>query len=110
MKRFSKFFALFLAIVMVCALVPMTAFAEAGDWDPLTDPDTVAGDYAGSKTFRSTKSLEAGKPGELLSMPILNSGNYSFNATAYCGAKAVSSNTAILTVDGIQIGKVQGGT
>ena len=110
MTRFSTFFALFLAIVMVCALVPMTAFAEASDWDPLTDPDTVEDKYAGAKTFRSTRSLEAGGKGALLSMPILNFGIVSFNAMAYCGAKAVSNDTDILTVDGIQIGKVQGGT
>ena len=105
----KKSLALMLALIMVLCMIPTTAFAEAGDWDPLTDPNTVAGSLVGKKTFSASTTMEAGKDGYLRLMPTLDSGNYTYNAMAYCGAKAKSNNTSIVEVKSIEIGKWVGG-
>ncbi len=105
----KKSLALMLALIMVLCMIPTTAFAEAGDWDPLTDPNTVAGSLVGKKTFSASTTMEAGKDGYLRIMPTLDAGNNSYNAMAYCGAKATSNNTSIVEVKSIEIGKWVGG-
>ena len=106
LKRITAFF---LSICLTVFLFPMNAFAEAGDWDPLTDPDKVLGTMVGSKTFSSSTTIELGQDGYLRTMPTLDSGNYSYNAMAYCGATAKSNNTNIVQVKSIEIGTWQGG-
>ena len=114
MKKTTKILSLLMALVMIFSLTTVS-FAEASDWNPLTDPDTVAGDYVGSKTFTATRSLDKGENGELKVMPILSTVDYSFNAMAYCGVTAVSNNTDVVEVktkddhQDIVIGKWQGG-
>ena len=98
-----------LALIMVLCMIPTTALAEAGAWDPLTDPNTVAGSLVGKETFSASTTMEAGKDGYLRLMPTLDSGNYTYNAMAYCGAKAKSNNTSIVEVKSIEIGKWVGG-
>ena len=105
----KKSLAVMLALIMALCMIPTTAFAEAGDWDPLTDPNTVAGSLVGKKTFSASTTMEAGKDGYLRLMPTLDSGNYTYNAMAYCGAKAKSNNTSIVEVKSIEIGKWVGG-
>ena len=105
----KKSLAVMLALIMVLCMIPTTAFAEAGDWDPLTDPNTVAGSLVGNETFSASTAMEAGKDGYLRLMPTLDSGNYTYNAMAYCGAKAKSNNTSIVEVKSIEIGKWVGG-
>ena len=106
-----------MALVLVFGLLPVSAMAEAGDWDPLTNPDNVKGyyrgeDYRGSGTTQFT--IGAGI-GQLKVMPTLDTLHVSYNAMAYCGAKAVSSAPDVVEVstkDGHQdivIGKWQGG-
>lgn len=110
MKKFtSRFISLLLAVLMIGMMLPMTAFAEAGDWDPLTDPDTVYGDLVGTEQFRASTSLDSGKDGYLRMMPILTAGNYDYNAMAYCGATASSNDPDIVDVKSIEIGAWQGG-
>ena len=105
----KKSLAVMLALIMVLCMIPTTAFAEAGDWDPLTDPNTVAGSLVERKTFSASTTMEAGKDGYLRLMPTLDAGNNSYNAMAYCGATATSNNTSIAEVKSIEIGKWVGG-
>ena len=105
----KKSLALMLALIMVLCMIPTTAFAEAGDWDPLTNPDDVEGKFAGNKSFTASTTMEAGKDGYLRLMPTLDVGNYTYNAMAYCGATATSNNTSIVEVQSIEIGKWVGG-
>ena len=115
MKR--RILSSLMALVLVFGLLPVSAMAEAGDWDPLTNPDNVKGyyggeDYRGSGTTQFT--IGAGI-GQLKVMPTLDTLHVSYNAMAYCGAKAVSSAPDVVEVstkDGHQdivIGKWQGG-
>ena len=105
----KKSLAVMLALIMVLCMIPTTAFAEAGDWDPLTNPDDVEGEFAGNKSFTASTTMEAGKDGYLRLMPTLDVGNYTYNAMAYCGATATSKNTSIVEVKSIEIGKWVGG-
>ena len=41
MKR--RILSSLMALVLVFGLLPVSAMAEAGDWDPLTNPDNVKG-------------------------------------------------------------------
>ena len=105
----KKSLAVMLALIMVLCMIPTTAFAEAGDWDPLTDPNTVAGSLVGNETFSASTTMEAGQDGYLRLMPTLDTVNYTYNAMAYCGATATSKNTSIVEVKSIEIGKWVGG-
>ena len=105
----KKSLAVMLALIMVLCMIPTTAFAEAGDWNPLTNPDDVAGEFAGNKSFTASTTMEAGKDGYLRLMPTLDTGNSTYNAMAYCGATATSNNTSIVEVKSIEIGKWVGG-
>ena len=105
----KKSLAVMLALIMVLCMIPTTAFAEAGDWDPLTNPDDVKGELADNKSFTASTTMEAGKDGYLRLMPTLDAGNNTYNAMAYCGAKAKSNNTSIVEVKSIEIGKWVGG-
>ena len=105
----KKSLAVMLALIMALCMIPTTAFAEAGDWDPLTDPNTVAGSLVGRKTFSASTAMEVGKEGYLRLMPTLDTGKYTYNAMAYCGATATSNNTSIVEVKSIEIGKWVGG-
>jgi len=114
----KRLFPILLAIVMSLSLLPVSAMAEAGDWDPLTNPDNVYGSLDTSRSYNkqysTTFTIGAGI-GQLKAMPILDTSNASYNAMAYCGAKAVSSDPDVVEVntkDGHQdivIGKWQGG-
>lgn len=107
MKR--RILASLMAICLLVGLLPVTALAEAGDWDPLYDPDLVAGTLVGRETFSAEDNLQVGETGHLRTMPILNDSYYSYNAMAYCGSEAISSNPDIVYVEGIQIGSWEGG-
>ena len=43
----KRLFPILMALVMSFSLLPVSAMAEAGDWDPLTNPDNVKGYYGG---------------------------------------------------------------
>ena len=116
MKR--RILSSLMALVLVFGLLPVSAMAEASDWDPLTNPDNVYGSLDTSRSYNkqysTTFTIGAGI-GQLKAMPILDTSNASYNAMAYCGAKAVSSDPDVVEVntkDGHQdivIGKWQGG-
>ena len=109
MKRTCKrTLSMLLVLVMVLSLLPMMAFAEAGDWDPLTSPDDVQGTLVGNKSFTASTTADAGSQANLRMMPILDDGSYYYNAMAYCGATASSSNPSIVSIaqeNAIHIGK-----
>lgn len=114
MKKRTRIGALLMAVVMIFSLTTVS-FAEAGQWDPLTDPDTVKGTLYDYKTSYASTQFERGKPGALRMMPTYTEGDYVYNASAYCGATATSDNPDVVEVktkDGHQdivIGKWVGG-
>lgn len=114
MKKRTRIGALLMAVVMIFSLTTVS-FAEAGQWDPLTDPDTVKGTLYDYKTSYASTQFERGKPGALRMMPTYTEGSYVYNASAYCGATATSDNPDVVEVktkDGHQdivIGKWVGG-
>lgn len=114
MKKRTRIGALLMAVVMIFSLTTVS-FAEAGQWDPLTDPDTVKGTLYDHKTSYASTQFERGKPGALRMMPTYTEGGYVYNASAYCGATATSDNPDVVEVktkDGHQdivIGKWVGG-
>ena len=114
MKKRTRIGALLMAVVMIFSLTTVS-FAEAGQWDPLTDPDTVKGTLYDYKTSYASTQFERGKPGALRMMPTYTEGGYVYNASAYCGATATSDNPDVVEVktkDGHQdivIGKWVGG-
>lgn len=114
MKKRTRIGALLMAVVMIFSLTTVS-FAEAGQWDPLTAPDTVKGTLYDYKTSYASTQFERGKPGALRMMPTYTEGGYVYNASAYCGATATSDNPDVVEVktkDGHQdivIGKWVGG-
>ena len=114
MKKRTRIGALLMAVVMIFSLTTVS-FAEAGQWDPLTDPETVKGTLYDNKTSYASTQFERGKPGALRMMPTYTEGGYVYNASAYCGATATSDNPDVVEVktkDGHQdivIGKWVGG-
>ena len=113
MKRTCKrTLSMLLVLVMALSLLPMMAFAEAGDWNPLTDPKDVQGTLVGNKSFTASTTADAGSQANLRVMPILDDGSYYYNAMAYCGAIASSSNESVVSLvkdSPIHIGKWEGG-
>ena len=105
----KRIFAGLLTLVMVFTLLPVSAMAEAGDWDPLTDPKDVDGSLVGNKTFTASDTLQTGRDGQLKVMPIyqVTSGytTTTYNAMAYCGAEAASSDTDVVEVKQTDDGK-----
>ena len=100
MKR--RILSSLMALVLVFGLLPVSAMAEASDWDPLTNPDNVYGSLDTSRSYNkqysTTFTIGAGI-GQLKAMPILDTSNASYNAMAYCGAKAVSSDPDVVEVN-----------
>lgn len=105
----KRIFAGLLTLVMAFTLLPVSALAEAGDWDPLTDPKDVNGSLVGNKTFTASDTLQTGRDGQLKVMPIyqVTSGytTTTYNAMAYCGAEAASSDTDVVEVKQTDDGK-----
>ena len=118
----KRIFAGLLTLVMVFTLLPVSALAEARDWEQnlFNDFQSAYGTLVGTKSFTAATTFQTSKDGQLKVMPILEvpSGytTITYNAMAYCGAKAASSNTDVVEVkqtdDGKQdicIGKWEGG-
>ena len=118
----KRIFAGLLTLVMVFTLLPVSALAEARDWEQnlFNDFQSAYGTLVGTKSFTAATTFQTDKDGQLKVMPILEvpSGytTITYNAMAYCGAKAASSNTDVVEVkqtdDGKQdicIGKWEGG-
>ena len=118
----KRIFAGLLTLVMVFTLLPVSAMAEAGNWEQnlFNGFRSAYGTVVGTKSFTAATTFQTGKDGQLKVMPILEvpSGytTITYNAMAYCGAKAASSNTDVVEVkqtdDGKQdicIGKWEGG-
>ena len=112
MKR--RILSSLMALVLVFGLLPVSAMAEASNHDPLTKSSAIKGTIKSgmSQTASTTKA-----PGdvELRIMPTMTIGNATYNAMAYCGVEAVSSNPEVAAVkltnghQDIVIGKWQGG-
>ena len=118
----KRIFAGLLTLVMVFTLLPVSAMAEAGNWEQnlFNGFKRAYGTVVGTKSFTAATTFQTCKDGQLKVMPILEvpSGytTITYNAMAYCDAKAASSNTDVVEVkqtdDGKQdicIGKWEGG-
>lgn len=111
----KRLFPILLAIVMSLSLLPVSAMAEAGDWedDLLTPASEIKSRYniqnGVSGTARTTKTLGTV---ELKVMPTYTEGYTTYNAMAYCGVSVKSSNPDVVEVDkqNIKIGTWQGGS
>lgn len=83
MLKRKRLTALLLTLCLAFTLMPTTAFAEAGDWDPTTPKEEVMGQYKGFQSSQpSSTTLKVGNPGYLRMMPTLSIGNYEYNAMA----------------------------
>ena len=106
--------ALLLALCLLVSLVPMTAYAEAGDWGVTRSVSEIKSQYAIQPGLNSTASTTKylGEGDILLkTMPTLTQGNSTYNAMAYCGVTASSSNPGVAAVKegGFSIGTWEGG-
>ena len=106
--------ALLLALCLLVSLVPMTAYAEAGDWGATRSVSEIKSTYKIQPGLNSTASTTKylGEGDILLkTMPTLTQGNSTYNATAYCGVTASSSNPGVAAVKegGFSIGTWEGG-
>ena len=107
----KRIFAGLLTLVMVFTLLPVSALAEAGDWEQnlFNDFQSAYGTLVGTKSFTAATTFQIGKDGQLKVMPILEvpSGytTITYNAMAYCGAKAASSDTDVVEVKQTDDGK-----
>jgi len=110
MLKRKRLTALLLTLCLVFTLMPTTAFAEAGNWNPTTPRTEVQGKNVGFQSSQpSSTTLQVGNTGYLRMMPTLSIGNYEYNAMAYCDAKAVSRKDDVVSVDKITTGKWKGG-
>ena len=110
MLKRKRLTALLLTLCLVFTLMPTTAFAEAGNWNPMTPRTEVQGKNVGFQSSQpSSTTLQVGNTGYLRMMPTLSIGNYEYNAMAYCDAKAVSRKDDVVSVDKITTGKWKGG-
>ena len=102
--------ALLLCLVMALSLVPATVWAAdletegtdegisvqaARDYDPLASHTIYNSQFVGNKNFSKSVSLNKNSEGNLQAMPLLND---IYNPTAYCAAKATSSNPNVVEV------------
>ena len=110
MLKRKRLTALLLTLCLVFTLMPTTAFAEAGNWNPTTPRTEVQGKNVGFQYSRpSSTTLKVGNTGYLRMMPTLSIGSSEYNAMAYCDAKAVSKNDDVVSVNKITTGKWKGG-
>lgn len=107
----KRIFAGLLTLVMVFTLLPVSAMAEAGNWEQnlFNGFKRAYGTVVGTKSFTAATTFQTGKDGQLKVMPILEvpSGytTITYNAMAYCDAKAASSNTDVVEVKQTDDGK-----
>ena len=106
--------ALLLALCLLVSLVPMTAYAEAGDWGVTRSVSEIKNQDAIQLGLNSTASTTKylGEGDILLkTMPTTTINGYTYNAMAYCGVTASSSNPGVAAVKegGFSIGTWEGG-
>ena len=69
----KRIFAGLLTLVMVFTLLPVSALAEARDWEQnlFNDFQRAYGTLVGTKSFTAATTFQTGKDGQLKVMPIL---------------------------------------
>ena len=103
----KRLFPILLAIVMSLSLLPVSAMAKASDWGadrPKSEIKSVYRIQNGETESPSTNFILGNGDGQLRTMPTGSEKGQSFNASAYCGVTAVSSDPDVVEVKNYEIG------
>lgn len=105
MKR--RILSSLMALVLVFGLLPVSAMAKASDWGadrPTSEIKSVYQIQNGETKSPSTNFILGNGDGQLRAMPTGSENGQSFNASAYCGVTAVSSDPDVVEVKNYEIG------
>lgn len=105
MKR--RILSSLMALVLVFGLLPVSAMAKASNWGadrPKSEIKSVYQIRNGETKSPSTNFILGNGDGQLRTMPTGSENGQSFNASAYCGVTAVSSDPDVVEVKNYEIG------
>ena len=96
-----------MALVLVFGLLPVSAMAKASNWGADRPKSEIKSGYQirnGETKSPSTNFILGNGDGQLRTMPTGSENGQSFNASAYCGVTAVSSDPDVVEVKNYEIG------
>lgn len=105
MKR--RILSSLMALVLVFGLLPVSAMAKASNWGAYRPKSEIKSGYQirnGETKSPSTNFILGNGDGQLRTMPTGSENGQSFNASAYCGVTAVSSDPDVVEVKNYEIG------
>lgn len=105
MKR--RILSSLMALVLVFGLLPVSAMAKASNWGADRPKSEIKSRYQirnGETKSPSTNFILGNGDGQLRTMPTGSENGQSFNASAYCGVTAVSSDPDVVEVKNYEIG------
>lgn len=105
MKR--RILSSLMALVLVFGLLPVSAMAKASNWGADRPKSEIKSGYPirnGETKSPSTNFILGNGDGQLRTMPTGSENGQSFNASAYCGVTAVSSDPDVVEVKNYEIG------
>lgn len=105
MKR--RILSSLMALVLVFGLLPVSAMAKASNWGADRPKSEIKSGYQirnGETKSPSTNFILGNGDGQLRTMPTGSENGQSFNASAYCGVTAVSSDPDVVEVKNYEIG------
>lgn len=105
MKR--RILSSLMALVLVFWLLPVSAMAKASNWGADRPKSEIKSGYQirnGETKSPSTNFILGNGDGQLRTMPTGSENGQSFNASAYCGVTAVSSDPDVVEVKNYEIG------
>ena len=108
MKR--RILSSLMALVLVFGLLPVSAMAKASNWGADRPKSEIKSGYQirnGETKSPSTNFILGNGDGQLRTMPTGSENGQSFNASAYCGVTAVSSDPDVVEVKNYEIGTWQ---
>ena len=109
MKR--RILSSLMALVLVFGLLPVSAMAKASNWGADRPKSEIKSRYQirnGETKSPSTNFILGNGDGQLRTMPTGSENGQSFNASAYCGVTAVSSDPDVVEVKNYEIGTWRG--
>ena len=105
MKR--RILSSLMALVLAFGLLPVSAMAKASNWGADRPKSEIKSGYQirnGETKSPSTNFILGNGDGQLRTMPTGSENGQSFNASAYCGVTAVSSDPDVVEVKNYEIG------
>ena len=105
MKR--RILSSLMALVLVFGLLPVSAMAKASNWGADRPKSEIKSGYQirnGETKSPSTNFILGNGDGQLRTMPTGSENGQPFNASAYCGVTAVSSDPDVVEVKNYEIG------